>query len=224
MDVAQDLMGTLLVLCGFFSDGDVCFNLCFVYTCSVFDRGRGIELHQGSTQSVDDYEFFFGLSSYFSLILDVDVLSTQVLQVSNSDGYCVRFHCFAQRKILTVTSIAVLLSLQALLLKLLYCHRLQSHVSQSKEIQSLIVVLWVGYLRWKFKLFSNGWWSNRLCEAEIHTQIVANCVTRLIYVFVERLEQFDILFLDKLVGSVVWIRNCSYADILQLQLGLPNTS
>lgn len=38
------------------------------------------------------------------------------------------------------------------------CHRLQSPVSQTIDIQSLTVLLWVGNLKWKFRLVASGLW------------------------------------------------------------------
>ncbi|XP_026436909.1 uncharacterized protein LOC113334901 [Papaver somniferum] len=123
--------------------------------------------------------------------MQATVLSTQEIRVSSSVGGCVRFHYYAQRKILIVTSMAVPFSLQALQHKLFYCHRLQSPVSQAKETQSLNMLLWVEYLSRKVKLFLTGWWSNMFCEAGICTQITANFVAKLICALWERINQFE---------------------------------
>ncbi|KAI3842188.1 hypothetical protein MKW92_026339, partial [Papaver armeniacum] len=69
--------------------------------------------------------------------MQATIFSTQVIRVSSSEGDCARFHYYAQRKTLTVTSMVVLLSLQALQHNLFYCHRLQSLISEAKETHSL---------------------------------------------------------------------------------------
>lgn len=123
--------------------------------------------------------------------MQVTELSTQVIRVLSSDGDCVRFRYDAQKMILTVNSMAGLVSL--LLHIYFYSHRLQGHVSQAKGgyswtyfhaiiigIQHMLdriqvpgvlilvvsqiikMLMWVGFLRWKFRLVSTGLWSKRL--------------------------------------------------------------
>ncbi|XP_026405859.1 uncharacterized protein LOC113301308 [Papaver somniferum] len=96
-------------------------------------------------------------------------------------------------------------------------HQVLQHMTRNLN------VLWIEFLRWKYKLLSTGWWSNLFFEAGNCNQIAARCVVRLICVLLRRIEQFKILVFDILVGCVVSSRNCG--DILsQFQLGLHNTS
>lgn len=101
---------------------------------------------------------------------------------------------------------------------LLCCNYKGGLVYQAKEAYI------IGYLRWKFKLVSSGLWCIICCAAGIRNPIVVNGVSKLICVLLKTLEQFEILFLHKLVGSVVWRRIRGDADIFLLQLGPHNTS
>lgn len=74
--------------------------------------------------------------SILLLCMQATELSTQMIRVLSSDGDCVRFRYCTQRMILTITSRAGLISLHALLHNKIYCHRLQSLVSQSKGCYS----------------------------------------------------------------------------------------
>ncbi|XP_026409727.1 uncharacterized protein LOC113304803 isoform X1 [Papaver somniferum] len=85
---------------------------------------------------------------------------------------------------------AILFSTQVIRVSNFYCRRLQSPISQAKETQSLKMLLWVEYLRWKFKLFLTGWWS-MFCEAGVCTQITAHFVAKLICALLEWLNQFE---------------------------------
>lgn len=67
---------------------------------------------------------------------------------------------------------AIVLSTQAFQQNLFYCHSLQSPLSQKREIQSLNVLLWVEYLRWKFKLFSTVFWSGRSISVAVHLLVL----------------------------------------------------
>ncbi|XP_026405335.1 uncharacterized protein LOC113300329 [Papaver somniferum] len=58
-------------------------------------------------------------------------------------------------------------------------------------IQLLNVLLRIEFLRWKYKLFSTGWWSIMFCDTRIRHQISTNFIAKLICVLLERINQFE---------------------------------